>query len=539
MSHLSPKILIPVSLCCLLLAVIATLSWAGLTTRRSVQQLLAGELEAAAASSRQALPIVKGFSTVTLHQVPDIELWRLSLTLLSEAQATKTALTQNLLGNETTTTAPSLKSVSSQIITIGKLYQKTWLIQRLSTKHSARIDEATEVLTTLRENLFMGDHSLIVLFQNSQELRATGGFAGSYALIQLSEGRLIKLEIFDIYQPDGQFTGFVAAPAGVAEYLSSGNGLRLPDANWWPDFPVSAQKVLAFFALGKTDTIDGVIALNLDLVKELLIITGPLYLPDYQTTITTENVAEVLRSNRDEFFPGSVAKQQLLSRFFTQLKLKMGELDVTQQKQTAALFYASLATKQIQMYSSIPELEQLIMSQQAAGVQQSQLPNQPSPPALYLFPVESNVGINKANQAITRTFALDISPTQSRLAIAFRNENAQPTAYVNYQRLFILPTMSVKSITFQGQPITYWDEETVTTANGDKFTQIGFLVTLPAQQTALLNLEITHPAFGIKPTLTFQKQAGVPPTPLKISYGGEITEFNLTTDTWLNLPFNP
>lgn len=126
------------------------------------------------------------------------------------------------------------------------------------------------------ELLMTGNHRLVVLLQNSDELRATGGFMGSYAVIELNEGVIHQLHVQDIYVPDGQFTGFVTAPPGAAEYLSSGKGLRLPDSNWYPDFPTSAQSVMQFFALGKETQIKTIVAINVEVVEELLNITGPI-----------------------------------------------------------------------------------------------------------------------------------------------------------------------------------------------------------------------------------------------------------------------
>src|SRR3989344_5583158 len=48
------------------------------------------------------------------------------------------------------------------------------------------------------------DKRYLLLFQNSNELRATGGFIGSYAEVSFHSGRLEDLIIDDIYNSDGQ-----------------------------------------------------------------------------------------------------------------------------------------------------------------------------------------------------------------------------------------------------------------------------------------------------------------------------------------------
>lgn len=52
----------------------------------------------------------------------------------------------------------------------------------------------------------------LVLLQNNMELRATGGFIGSFALITFENGKLIDANVFDVYSADGQLKGYVAPP---------------------------------------------------------------------------------------------------------------------------------------------------------------------------------------------------------------------------------------------------------------------------------------------------------------------------------------
>jgi hypothetical protein len=46
----------------------------------------------------------------------------------------------------------------------------------------------------------------LVIFQNNSELRATGGFMGSYALVEIKDGEIIKMEV-----PGGGFYDLKAA----------------------------------------------------------------------------------------------------------------------------------------------------------------------------------------------------------------------------------------------------------------------------------------------------------------------------------------
>jgi hypothetical protein len=366
---------------------------------------------------------------------------------------------------------------------------------------------------------------------------------GSYAVVKLAQGQLSNIEVMDIYVPDGQFQGFVTPPPGVAEYLSSGSGLRLPDANWWPDFPSSATRILPFMGMGQNQAVDGVVAVNLAVVEKVLQVVGPVYLPDYQTEVTAETFAEVARSDRDEFFPGSIAKVQFLSHFMTQLKLKLSQLNTDQIKEIFKVLDSSLASKDIQLFSNQPALQELLHQYQITGEL-----NSPES-ALYFMSIESNVGINKANRSILRSAVIDLGANESNYAITFTNQNPitspanltlQPNAaphfhYVNYQRFLLNPTASITQITIDGAPITDWDEEIILSSAGQQFKQLGFLVEIPEQTNKTVNITFSHPPLETYELLTIQKQSGTPPSPLEISSPAGNTSVLLETDLNLKL----
>jgi len=518
----------------LLIVVLGVLTWAGLNTLRAFQFLQTQDLSSAQAASTRALPIVRSISQLTLHQLPDIELWRLGLETVNTTPEVIQSITQNLLTTQETASSHSLRSSVNQLQTLAQLYQKSWIIRRLTPAQAPRIEAGEALLSLISNQVLTGKKRYLILFQNNQELRATGGFIGSYAQLDLDQGAITSLEVFDIYQPDGQFLGYIPAPPGVREYLSSGRGLRLPDANWWADFPASAQQILAFFALGKTNQIDGVISLNLDLVIELLKITGPIYVPDYQVTVTPGNVAEVLRYNREDFFPGSIAKQQLLSAFFTQLRFKLPELIPIQQRQILSLVQAQLTTKNIQIYAQDIQLQNWLIQQRLAGAQSAQPTSQSQPADWYLYPIESNVGINKVNAAVERQTKITIETNSSELTTTFTNSSPdQP--YINYQRLFFRPSFSLSQLSINGQPVTTWDEEAVSLSNGEQQTQAGWLMTVPPNSTAAFTVQLAHPPL-VKPLdFVLQKQSGLSPIPIEVSYTGQTQKFLMITDIYQQL----
>lgn len=131
-----------------------------------------------------------------------------------------------------------------------------------------------------------GTKRYLVLFQNSTELRPTGGFPGSYAVLTFEKGRLKDYKVDDVYNIDGQIKELVVPPKQL-QHITPTWAMR--DANWFIDFPTSAKKISSFYKKEAGVSIDGVITLNPDVFTRILKIVGPVEMPAYHLTITADN----------------------------------------------------------------------------------------------------------------------------------------------------------------------------------------------------------------------------------------------------------
>lgn len=420
--------------------------------------------------------------------------------------------------------------VTACLTSLNQLCQRSTIFQRIAQASCDQLDQSQQLATDISPlvpYLLDENHTFLVILQNNQELRATGGFMGSFAKIKLNGGQVSELTINDIYEPEGQFPGVVTAPPGVKEYLSEGHGLRLTDANWHPDFPTASQEILHFFAQGKEQSIDNFVALNLSVIKRIFTITGEIPLPDYGVVVTSDNVDQIARADRDQFFPGSQQKTNFLNALFTQLKFKLLTLTPQQQLEIMKVLIESIHSKDILAYSNDEVLQTFYHTYQVDGA----LPNQP---LLYL--VESNVGINKANKDIYREVELNLNDYRSKLTINFKNNNPQTQTsdveslhYINYQRLVIDPAFTVAKIFVAGQAVESWDETEITTSTGQKLTQVGFLATVPEQQTSQVVIELATQTPVTN--LTVIKQPGLPSTPYTVDTPDRHQTFLLEQDT--------
>ena len=125
----------------------------------------------------------------------------------------------------------------------------------------------------------------LVLFQNDNELRPTGGFLTAYSITKIDKGTITPEKSDDIYELDQKFTKAIAIPDKLGKYLTTERYWNLRDMNISPDFKESMQTFYQYYQQvpGEPDDIDGIIAVDTHLLTELLRLTGPINLPGYGT----------------------------------------------------------------------------------------------------------------------------------------------------------------------------------------------------------------------------------------------------------------
>ena len=126
----------------------------------------------------------------------------------------------------------------------------------------------------------------LLLFQNSSEMRATGGFIGSYGILDIEDGKIKNLFIDGIFNPDGQLTEKVIPPMPIQKISDAWS---MHDANWFVDFPTSAKKIALFYEKTGGPTVDGVITITPKVLEKILGITGPIEMSEYNIIINQDN----------------------------------------------------------------------------------------------------------------------------------------------------------------------------------------------------------------------------------------------------------
>lgn len=163
-----------------------------------------------------------------------------------------------------------------ELILTGQKYSKSALFA--VTKAKPAIEQLPKVMGVDEERKFM------VLFQNDAELRSTGGFMTAFAILRVEKGKVYQEKSEDIYALDAKFNSREPAPEIIRKYLPLVYRLYLRDSNLSPDFKVSMDTFSNFYnnIPGEPD-IDGIIAVDTQILKEIVEVLGPIEVPGYGT----------------------------------------------------------------------------------------------------------------------------------------------------------------------------------------------------------------------------------------------------------------
>lgn len=351
----------------------------------------------------------------------------------------------------------------------------------------------------------------LILFQNNMELRPGGGFIGSYATVDILNGKVGKFEIHDVYDADGKLTVHIEPPFALRRYVGIQHWF-MRDSNYNIDFIRNAQKVSEFLELETGEKIDGVIAIDIDFLKSLISIFGPLYIPDYKETITTQNFYLLTETHAEKnFFPGSTQKKDFLRAVYNALEAKI----FTSNNVPLSLLLNNLSDtiKQKHFLIAFPgkEIQAVFTANNLSGSLSDNRQKEDKKFLDYLGINEANLGLNKANYYLTRKIDQVVNidekgNVREAIMITYENTSSKESPfggdYKNYLR-FILPENAVlEAVAVNGVMIP--TTEAITKVN--EYTRKGFIP--PSQLEIEKSQEEGKTVYGfltIIPMLTSQK----------------------------------
>lgn len=411
----------------------------------------------------------------------------------------------SLLDGTLPSTPPSL--LPSQFVSTYQINKA-----RLSKlKRSVLMTKA--VLSTTPDLIGLGGRrKYAVLFQNNMELRATGGFIGSFAILSFENGELYDMPVYDVYAADGQLKGHVEPPLPIKDILGEANWY-LRDSNFDPDFPTSARRAEWFIQKTLNQTLDGTFALNVNSLSDLLEATGPLTVTDYNEEITAGNLYERAQFHAEvNFFPGSTQKKEFLSSVGNAIFARLSTVGAGEGFKLAEALLHGVDAKNTLVSVNDPTSEHVFATLGWSGALQA--PEHSD----YAMVVDSNFGINKANYFIRRDIQAVITLNKNLtvdhvLRLRYTNtstSNAWPAGvYKNYQRIYLPPGSSLTHLKVGDQLV---NPRSYTVSSEHNKTVISHLLSIPINSTLGIELEYQTPAStgGDEPTYSWywQKQSG-------------------------------
>jgi hypothetical protein len=275
----------------------------------------------------------------------------------------------------------------------------------------AGLDEFDRLVPVLTDVLGgNGVRTILIEQVNPAELRAGGGFIGTYSLLRTDHGNMTVIKSGDSYdlalpRPLPGQPGFIPMPMPFRDVLAA-NSYSFVDSNIYPDFPSNAKSALSFVEPRLRLNIDAVIAIDFYAVAKMLELTGPLPVPGYGLTVDANNfIPHAIQIDLKD----SATNKAVLSSIAGPLMARVTALPSDRWPALIAALNGLAAERHLQAYFKNDLVETEIERIGWAG-----MVNQ-SGNADYLMEVESNYGGDKANYFLNRHFTVVLTRNGSNL----------------------------------------------------------------------------------------------------------------------------
>jgi len=400
----------------------------------------------------------------------------------------------------------------------------------------------------------------LLVAQNEDELRATGGFITAVGLVSVDEGTITRFEIGDSTTVDDLTKDFPDPPLPLQRYMEAGMWL-VRDSNWSPDFPTTAQQIQDLYHISQITETDGVIAFDQAAVGTLLKVVGPVNVPGFSEQVTADNVVDYMHQawapepdqgfsqdwwlNRKNFISG-------LGKILIQKLLSIRDRTVLTDLANKSLYLINGG--HVLVYFNNPDAQAVLSDLKMDGAVHRAITGD------FLMLVDSNVGFNKVDAVIKRSMAYNVDlshpekPT-AQLKIHYQHpiqqaypcnqevkystpyRSMQMRCYWDYWRVL---TNASRLVEWQVEPVPAeqlmsgeaWNGQP-DTGDGDGGTQYtGGLMVLPTNQSKDVILQFDLPVsvvrslpHGFTYSLRVQKQSALLQLPfiLRISIPATLT----------------
>jgi len=355
--------------------------------------------------------------------------------------------------------------------------------------------------------------SYLILFQNNNELRPSGGFIGSLAFLRLYKSKIDHLDVRDVYEMDGRLPPKTMPVPEPLKSIAPDTTLGIRDANWSADFTENARIIAKLYEKAGGTTVDGIITIDPEVLKDVLTIMGSIHLFEENITLTAENVVDVFQENIEVKNRFSEEPKAILLKTAPLILDKIFSANKQDMEELGKALYKRLVEKDILLCSFNRDVQSII-SDLGWGGEISALGEKED----YLQVIKANLGANKTSQQvleeIEHSASVDVNgKVTDSLKLTYYHQGKEgvppPLGGPNksYIRVLVPPGSRLREI--QG-----FDEGTqanVSQENGR--TVFSFWLTVNPRKSREVKISYTLP-FALRPDradrylLTVQKQPG-------------------------------
>ena len=371
------------------------------------------------------------------------------------------------------------------------------------------LDTLSEIEPLYKEFFARGTKKkFLILMQNNAELRPTGGFWGSYGIIDVEDGRIKNFETTDTFEIDKELVGKFRAPEEIKDIVEG--EWRLWNANWSPDFKAASEQAFFFLdQIKEKQNFDGIIAPNIDFLLALLKISGPVQVEGYNFKVSEDNftLKMIYEPNSYEIFSpskntGSIIKAEEKNIALGKIGRKALESIIASGKQMelSRQVMNSLANKDIFLFSKNAESQKIVEKMDWGG--------RTTKSKNFVMAIDANFG-SKLDFIIDKKISVkEIEQNTYQATIEYKNSYSQKDAssrqiYTTYRdllRVYLPDSALLKEAIGPNTSATLQkDQET-------GLVYASFLLVLEPGESA--NLSITWTVPPSKESLSVIKQPG-------------------------------
>jgi hypothetical protein len=274
----------------------------------------------------------------------------------------------------------------------------------------AAIDQFQALVPILTEALGgNGTRTYLVEQVNPAELRPGGGFIGTYSVLRADHGSLSLVKsgnATDFIFPRALAgdPGYEAPPGPIREFVPL--SWSFIDSNFFPDFTSNAQTAERFVQPRLGIHVDAVISIDYYVVAKILQLTGPIDVPGYRITLTSDNfistvVAYDIQSSTD--LASAEIHKAILAAIAGPLLQRIVTLQPSQWPALLGALNDLAASRHLQTFFNNGDVEKTIDQYGWSGVQR------PAAAPDYMMEVEANLGGTKANYFVTRNYTVELT----------------------------------------------------------------------------------------------------------------------------------